>query len=312
MHELIFHHYDFSNFSEKIRLVFGLKGLAWTSVEIPSTLPKPDYLPLTAGYRRTPALQIGADVYCDTHLIAEVLEAHAPEPGLHPGPDPERARALATCLAPWAEHRLLWPLARYVTGVHADRFPASFHADRARLHGKPVPEIARVKAAARATLAQLQAELPRLAALLPADTPFLLGASPALADLTLYHPPWLLETLGGPSEHIDALPRVRAWMERVAALGHGTCVPASAKDALAVAREREPQPVDAPATPLPEGIAAGEAVTLTPLDEDAPARGTLVAADTTRVVLQSEHPMTGTVHVHFPRAGYRLRRDRGA
>ena len=74
MPELILHHYDFSNFSEKIRLIFGLKKLAWRSVEIPSHLPKPDYTPLTGGYRRTPALQIGADIYCDTHLIAKVLE----------------------------------------------------------------------------------------------------------------------------------------------------------------------------------------------------------------------------------------------
>jgi len=72
----ILHHYDFSNFSEKVRLMLGLKGIAWDSVEIPSHLPKPDYLPLTGGYRRTPSLQIGADVYCDTHLIAEVIEAH--------------------------------------------------------------------------------------------------------------------------------------------------------------------------------------------------------------------------------------------
>lgn len=47
--DIILHHYDFSNYSEKVRLVLGLKGLTWRSVEIPSTLPKPDYLPLTGG-----------------------------------------------------------------------------------------------------------------------------------------------------------------------------------------------------------------------------------------------------------------------
>ena len=67
MHDnsLILHHYDFSNFSEKVRLVFALKEIDWVSVIIPSYLPKPDYLPLTGGYRRAPALQIGSDVYCD-------------------------------------------------------------------------------------------------------------------------------------------------------------------------------------------------------------------------------------------------------
>ena len=66
---LILHHYDFSNFSEKVRLVFALKQIGWDSVIIPSYLPKPDYLPLTGGYRRTPALQVGSDIYCDTRLI---------------------------------------------------------------------------------------------------------------------------------------------------------------------------------------------------------------------------------------------------
>ena len=69
MGELILHHYDVSNFSEKVRLILGLKELSWDSVQIPATAPKPDYTPLTGGYRRTPALQIGADVYCDTRGI---------------------------------------------------------------------------------------------------------------------------------------------------------------------------------------------------------------------------------------------------
>ena len=66
---LILHHFNASPFSEKIRLVMGLKGLNWVSVVIPSIMPKPDLTPLTGGYRRTPVLQIGADIYCDTQLI---------------------------------------------------------------------------------------------------------------------------------------------------------------------------------------------------------------------------------------------------
>lgn len=100
--ELILHHYDFSNYSEKVRLVLGLKGLSWLSVEIPAYAPKPDYAPLTAGYRRTPALQIGADVYCDTHLIVEVLETLAPVPTIYPGEAPA-ARAAILALVAWAE-----------------------------------------------------------------------------------------------------------------------------------------------------------------------------------------------------------------
>ena len=44
---LVLHHYDFSNYSEKVRLVLGLKTLAWESVEIPAWEPKPDYTPIS-------------------------------------------------------------------------------------------------------------------------------------------------------------------------------------------------------------------------------------------------------------------------
>src|SRR5262245_45380016 len=60
-HEIIFHHYPTSPFSEKVRLVFGMKGLKWRSVEIPNMMPKPDLLPLTGGYRKTPVMQVGAE-----------------------------------------------------------------------------------------------------------------------------------------------------------------------------------------------------------------------------------------------------------
>ena len=66
MSGLILHHYDTSPFSEKVRLLLGLKGLAWDSVQAPVIMPKPELTPLTGGYRRIPVLQIGADIYCDT------------------------------------------------------------------------------------------------------------------------------------------------------------------------------------------------------------------------------------------------------
>ncbi len=59
-HPIILHHFDRSPFSEKIRVVFGHKGLSWKSVRIPQIMPKPDLMPLTGGYRRTPVMQIGA------------------------------------------------------------------------------------------------------------------------------------------------------------------------------------------------------------------------------------------------------------
>jgi glutathione S-transferase len=84
MSDLILHHYNMSPFAEKVRLILGHKGLAWQSVHIPPVLPKPDVVALTGGYRKTPFLQVGADVYCDTALIARVLEARQPTASLYP------------------------------------------------------------------------------------------------------------------------------------------------------------------------------------------------------------------------------------
>src|SRR5437763_12019486 len=82
--DLILHHYDFSNYSEKARLALGYKELAWRAVIIPAVAPKPRLTPLTGGYRRTPVLQVGADIYCDTRLILAELERRKPEPTLFP------------------------------------------------------------------------------------------------------------------------------------------------------------------------------------------------------------------------------------
>src|ERR1700729_3493180 len=109
MSELILHHYAMSPFSEKIRLIMGFKRLAWRGVSIPNVMPKPDVIALTGGYRKTPILQIGADIYCDTSLIAEVVEAMAPSPTLYP----KAAAAASRTLAQWADSTLFWTAVAY-------------------------------------------------------------------------------------------------------------------------------------------------------------------------------------------------------
>src|SRR5689334_14407100 len=109
MSDIIFHHYPNSPFSEKVRLIFGYKKLAWKSVMIPVIMPKPDLTALTGGYRRTPVLQIGADIYCDTALIADVLEKIAPTLSLYPAP----IGGLARTFAQWADSTLFWTAIAY-------------------------------------------------------------------------------------------------------------------------------------------------------------------------------------------------------
>ncbi|HEY2190195.1 MAG TPA: glutathione S-transferase N-terminal domain-containing protein, partial [Caldimonas sp.] len=104
MDELILHHYPTSPFSEKVRLVLGMKGLRWRSVHVPVIMPKRDVVALTGGYRRTPFLQIGADVYCDSFLMCRVIDRMAPEPPLYPS----AIAGLAEIVAQWADTTLFW------------------------------------------------------------------------------------------------------------------------------------------------------------------------------------------------------------
>ena len=92
---LVLHHYEGSLFSEKIRLMLGYYGLPWESVEISPIMPRPALMPLTGGYRRTPVLQDGADIFCDTHAISEYLDVLCPEKALAPPALAHAARSLA-------------------------------------------------------------------------------------------------------------------------------------------------------------------------------------------------------------------------
>ena len=104
----ILHHYAFSPFAEKVRTVFGFKGIGWRSVDIPGLPPRPLLSPLTGGYRRVPVMQIGADIYCDTNLILPTLERLFPgTASLYPANAEGSTRGLAEGLG-FAWERQMW------------------------------------------------------------------------------------------------------------------------------------------------------------------------------------------------------------
>ena len=306
---LILHHYDFSNFSEKVRLVLGHKKLNWHSVTIPAYEPKPDYVPLTAGYRRTPALQIGADIYCDTRLIIEELEHRFPTPSIYPN-DSAALRARCDVLIGWAEQSLMRPLALYISGAKAADFPDAFHADRARLHGKRQPTVEQVQASSAKYRMQTEIQLRWIEDLLSDGSDYVLEEGVSVADIALYEAPWFLKKLGGESAIPDDCKLIRAWMQRVAQLGHGRFEAMSPDAALDIARNATASKASPAPHSCPEGIEVGERVTVGPFDQQSPATGELVAVTSERISIRHEHPRCGAVMVHFPRLGYRLGRAR--
>ena len=130
---IILHEYPTSPYAEKIRLALRLKNLAYSRVEIPVIMPRPDLMPLTGGYRRTPVMQIGADVFCDTAIILRELEARYPMPALKlPGHE-----GLAQMVAGWTDGRWFQSSVAVIFGEMGDKVPEAFRKDRETLSGRP-------------------------------------------------------------------------------------------------------------------------------------------------------------------------------
>jgi glutathione S-transferase len=302
MADLILHHFAASPFSEKLRLVLGHKKLVWNSVSVPNILPKPDVLALTGGYRRTPFLQIGADVYCDTALICDVLEQLRPAPSLYPAP----TQALARIVAQWADSSLFWAAVTYNRGASGE-LPMAVFEDRKAM-GFDVKWL-RPADATPAYKSYLQ----RLEDLLGVQ-PFLLGAEPGIADFCAYHPLWLAHGRGpSPAPLPLRLPALTGWMQRMQALGHGDNTPMSATQAIAIAAGCEPAPAGQNLLSLAgwqdeHGIPLGSRVAIAAESFGRePTEGELIAATPTYYSLRRSDERAGTVHVHFPRIGYVLK-----
>lgn len=314
MADLILHHYPTSPFAEKVRLVLGYKQLAWKSVFIPPVMPKPDVLALTGGYRKTPILQIGADIYCDTALICNALEhltsGSAPGPALYP----QAHSGLARTVAQWADETLFRAAMAYSisgSGV-ADLFGAmppavgqAFAEDRKAMSAN-MPRL-RPDDATSATRSYLR----RLSDMLDGQ-PYLLGAAPCIADFAAYHPLWFIRTCTPSMAGIlNATPAVLAWMDRMLAIGHGSPERFSAAQAIEAAAQAGPATPLLPQSTLQDdhGIPLGSRVSVGG-EAFGPetTEGELVAATRMHYTVQRTDERAGTVRVHFPRIGYVLRK----
>ena len=308
MSQLILHHYPTSPFAEKIRLIFGYKKLAWHSVIIPRIMPKPELTALTGGYRRTPVMQIGADIYCDTALIADVLEKIAPAPSLYPS----SVNGASRIVAQWADSQVFSAAMAYnfqpagiadvFAGVPEEAIQA-FVADRAAMRGG-APRMAIGEGTST-----YKSQLRRLSDMLT-DRSYLLGDAPSIADFSAYHPIWFtLERTPSLSGILDATPLLKDWMTRMKAIGHGVHEKMTAELALEAANQATPGDVTQMPFVNEHGIDLGSEVTITADNFGLePTQGTLVAATKTRLILRREDQRTGVVHVHFPRNGFILKK----
>jgi len=301
MSEIIFHHYWTSPFSEKVRIVLGMKGLKWRSVEIPNMMPKPDLMPLTGGYRKTPVMQIGADIYCDTQLIIRELERRHPRPAVIPH------AGLSFALAFWSDRPFFQATVPLIFGEVGPMIPEAFKKDREKMFPDRPFNYEQMKAAIPAFKDQWRAHADFLEAQLGDGRKFVLGELATVDDAHAYMNFWFLKSFFAPTA--DALlkefPQTTVWIDRVKAIGHGTQAPMDSKDALAVAKAAASTAVPRADEHDPNGRRPGDRVAVMPDDYGRdPVAGELVFSNAQEIAIKRSDPAVGEVVVHFPRAGF--------
>ena len=305
--EVIFHAYPQSPVAEKVRVVFGIKGLDWRSVEIPRLPPKPMLTALTGGYRRTPVMQIGADIYCDSQCIIRELERRFPSPTIMPTAE----HGLMWCLSRWTDGPLFDQTVRHVLGAAGDGLDKDFAADRGRLYlGEDwAAGLKQANADLPHLVSQMRAPLSWVNAQLSDGRAFLLGDQPAAIDAQFYYVVWFLRGRwsGGPS-FLAEFGQLLRWEDNIRAIGHGTSSIMDAGDAISRAHGAVSIAPTGVAAHEPQGLSVGQSVTIRPdvNGGEQPVVGTIRYADAQTVVIERSADDVGTVCVHFPRAGYRI------
>ena len=301
MSQVILHHYPLSPYSEKIRLALGLKGVSWNSVEIPAWTPRPKLTPMTGGHRKTPILQVGAEFYCDTLLVFQVLEKLGTSGALYP----KGQVGLAKAFGWWIEKGSFFNAVCLTIG-NVPGLPQELIEERRPLFRVNIdPEELRPKRPIY--LQKVNAHLAWLAEILADGRKFILGRDPSAADLSGYHPIWFARQNGGSevNELVAFASVIDPWYKRVAAIGHGKFSEMTPDQAIEFARANEP---NEPEGWWPEaqnlGLRRGDWVSVTPDDYGNPVRGSLLAWTADEIVIRHEDASVGKANLHFPRVGF--------
>jgi len=254
-------------------------------------------------------LQVGADIYCDTALIARRLDAEKATPALFP----EGQEFVAASFAQWVDSQIFQHAVSLVfqpesVAVRFGKLPPeavkAFVADRAGLFSGGSATRVPVEVAKHnwpSLMGRVEQQLAREAG------DFLFG-EPSIADFSLAHCLWFLKGTPVTAPLVDAYPHVSAWLGRVLGFGHGASSALSAEDAIAIARAATPAALPDEPFVEPNGLTVGQRVQIAATDYGVdPVEGELVFAGAEELILRREDDRAGTVHVHFPRLGFAIK-----
>ena len=301
----IFHHYPQSPIAEKIRITFGIMGMEWQSVQIPRIPPKPLLMPLTGGYRRTPVLQLGADIFCDSQAIAWQLglqNSNAPAYQLS-------NKSLELILGSFGEAILFSLSVRVVLTTSMGKAPEEFIKDRGSLYFEPGWTVEEMKNSLPSILLQLQAAFDLINHHLLENGPFINGDIPSYSDAVVQHCVWFLcGRWEGGIDFIKPFDAVCKQREAIASLGHGISHDISAEQALETATKNIPNAPMGINCKFTGGLRRGQRVKIRPngRTSDPDVIGALRYLDETVIIIDYEHEETGQVAIHFPVLGYQI------
>ena len=300
--DIILHHFDPSPFSEKIRIVFGYKKIAWKSCLIARIMPRPDLMPLTGGYRRTPVMQIGADIFCDTQIIMRELEKRFPQPTLFP----DGNNGVPWALGMWTDRPWFQSTVALVFGSLGDKVPQDFIDDRSKLRGAKF-DIAAMAAVIPQMRDQFRANADWIEAQLSGGKQFLLGEF-SLADINAYMNVWYArQSLPGIDGILKPLPLISAWEKRIQAFGHGARSEISSVEALEIGTRSTPQAKTAPDPHDPNGRKPGDVVSVHSDDAwKTDIRGEIVSLSAQHISIRRKDERAGEIVLHFPRTGFTI------
>lgn len=293
MTEFILHHYENSPFGHAMRLALGLKGISWKSVQQPDIAPKPELSALTGGYERIPVLQVGSDIYCDTAVIVDALEALKPEPSLYPEPLGFAGRIIAS----WAGGAWFMPAVGVALGTNPAIVREEFWEDRAKRFGmdrqKFLPMVPHLTG-------QFEAGAALVRDALADGRSYISGDNPGHADLMLYMIIRFAGVAGRKPSEFG--PNLAAWYDLLDAIGYGSFEEWTGQQAIAYARDTNP--AGGCAVKDGYGFASGDKVSSTTESPDpAAVTGILIGLNDRQISIKREDDKVGEVHIHFPRLG---------
>ncbi|ETS83871.1 hypothetical protein PFICI_05747 [Pestalotiopsis fici W106-1] len=256
-------------------------------------LPRPDLTALGITHRRIPLMAIGKDVYCDSAVAVDALQALSAT--LQSSPSDKAFEAYGNTI-----------IGIMLRAFALDSFPGLVQ-DRATIFSVVTrPDHATLRESA---LSELKSIFEILEFEMLADRKFVAGDAMTIADINVvFVVRWALLDLQFekvPGFGTADLPRVYAWISRIPL--PEAVIKISAEEASAIILESEPgqlslSNVDLHAIPIATGVVV-ETVDSVPGSH--PQYGTLIGSARHKVVIEIENGL----RLHFPKRGYIIRSE---